>query len=216
MTVISTASPSVETASIVAEFGGQATQSVDLMIGVGLIKDSEAVYFQYVGDDQKVALMDQAGKPVSRIGNVKLTGLSIIDDVYAEAGFSGSKLNIFLETQNERTVMLTSGLATIWSQCLMTCLMGLFENESLDSVIAIDTWKGTSMMKPCFAAVRNGGVKVTSNDMYRSLTDARSDKDKAKTDALMRDAVEVINAELTGCTTSQVIETVVSEVAKDF
>ena len=216
MTVISTASPSVETASIVAEFGGQATQSVDLMIGVGLIKDSEAVYFQYVGDDQKVALMDQAGKPVSRIGNVQLTGLSIVDDVYAEAGFSGSKLNIFLETQNERTVMLTSGLATIWSQCLMTCLMGLFENESLDSVIAIDTWKGTSMMQPCFAAVRNGGVKVTSNDMYRSLSNARSDKDKAKTDALMRDAVEVINAELTGCTTSQVIETVVSEVAKDF
>ena len=45
MTVISTANPTVDTASIVAEFGGQATQSVDIMIGVGLIKDSDAVYF---------------------------------------------------------------------------------------------------------------------------------------------------------------------------
>jgi len=216
MTVISTANPSVETASIVAEFGGQATQSVDLMIGVGLIKDSEAVYFQYVGDDQKVALIDQEGKPVTRIGNVQLTGLSIIDDVYAETGFSGSKLNVFLQTQSDRTVMLTSGLVTIWSQCLMTCLMGLFENESLNSVIAIDTWKGTSVKKPCFAAVRNGGARVTSNDMYQALTDARSDKDRAKTDALMRDAVEVINAKLSGSTSTEVIETVVTEVAKDF
>ena len=156
MTVISTANPSVDTASIVAEFGGQASQSVDIMIGVGLVKDSEAVYFQYVGDEQKVALMDNAGKPVSRIGNVRLTGLSIVDDIYADAGFSGSKLNIFLETQNGRSVMLTSGLSTIWSQCLMTCLMGLYRTGSLDHLIAIDTWKGTSMMKPCFAAVRDG------------------------------------------------------------
>tara|TARA_X000001382_G_C3176315_1_gene181068 strand:- start:849 stop:1541 length:693 start_codon:yes stop_codon:yes gene_type:complete len=216
MTVISTANPSVETASIVAEFGGQATQSVDLMIGVGLVKDSEAVYFQYVGDDQKVALLESSGKPVSRIGNVRLTGLSIVDDVYAEAGFSGSKLNVFLTTQSDRTVMLTSGLVTIWSQCLMTSLMGLFEGESLNSFIAIDTWKGTSAMKPCFAAVRNGGIKATSNDMYQALTEARSDKDKAKTDALMRDAVTLINTALSETSPQNVIETVVTEVVKDF
>ena len=210
MTVISTANPSVDTASIVAEFGGQATQSVDIMIGVGLLKDSEAVYFQYAGDDQKVALVDNLGKPVTRIGNVTLTGLSIVDDVYAETGFSGSKLNIFLETQNGRSVMLTSGLSTIWSQCLMVCLMGLYRSASLDHLIAIDTWKGTSMMKPCFAAVRDGAIKVTDNEMYHALADARSDKDKVKTDALMRDAVEVINSQLTG----GVIDAVVNEVVE--
>lgn len=208
MTVISTANPSVDTASIVAEFGGQATQSVDIMIGVGLLKDSEAVYFQYAGDDQKVALVDNLGKPVTRIGNVTLTGLSIVDDVYAETGFSGSKLNIFLQTQTGRSVMLTSGLSTIWSQCLMVCLMGLYRSGSLDHLIAIDTWKGTSMMKPCFAAVRDGAIKVTDNEMYQALSDARSDKDKVKTDALMRDAVEVINSQLTG----GVIDAVVNEV----
>ena len=211
MTVISTANPSVDTASIVAEFGGQASQSVDIMIGVGLVKDSEAVYFQYIGDDQKVALMDNAGKPVSRIGNVTLTGLSIIDDVYAETGFSGSKLNIFLETQNGRSVMLTSGLSTIWSQCLITSLMGLYRTGALDHLIAIDTWKGTSMMKPCFAAVRDGSIKVTDNEMYQALADARSDKDRVKTDALMRDAVEIINADLSGGVI-ELQETVVKEV----
>ncbi len=211
MTVISTANPSVDTASIVAEFGGQASQSVDIMIGVGLVKDSEAVYFQYVGDEQKVALMDNTGKPVSRIGNVRLTGLSIVDDIYADAGFSGSKLNIFLETQNSRSVMLTSGLSTIWSQCLMTCLMGLYRTGSLDHLIAIDTWKGTSKMKPCFAAVRDGSIKVTDNEMYQALTEARGDKDKLKTDALMRDAVEVINADLSGGVI-ELQETVVQEV----
>ena len=208
MTVISTANPSVDTASIVAEFGGQATQSVDIMIGVGLLKDSEAVYFQYAGDDQKVALVDNLGKPVTRIGNVTLTGLSIVDDVYAETGFSGSKLNIFVQTQTGRSVMLTSGWSTIWSQCLMVCLMGLYRSGSLDHLIAIDTWKGTSMMKPCFAAVRDGAIRVTDNEMYQALADARSDKDKVKTDALMRDAVEVINSQLTG----GVIDAVVNEV----
>ena len=194
MTLISTANPTSDTTALVAELGGQASQSVDFMIGVGLVKDSDAVFFQYQGDEQKSALMEASGKPCTRIGQVFLTGLTIIDNVYEDAGFSGSKLNVFLETQTGKTLMLTSGLATIWSQCLMTCLMGLFRTESLGHMITIDTWKGTSKMRPCFAAVRDGAIKVTDNEMYQALADARSDKDKVKTDALMRDAVEVINS----------------------
>jgi hypothetical protein len=203
MTVISTANPTVDTTALVAELGGQPTQTVDYMIGIGLVKDSDAVFFQYMGDEQKTALMEASGRPVTRIGNVYFTGLTIIDDVYADAGFSGSKLNVFLETQNGRTLMLTSGLSTIWSQCLMTALMGLFRTESLDHLISIDTWKGTSKMKPCFAAVRDGAVKVTDNETYQALIDARSDRDKVKIEAIMRDAVEVIN---TAIETSAVAE----------
>lgn len=197
MTIISTADPTADTTALVAELGGQASQSVDFMIGVGLVKDSDAVFFQYQGDEQKTALMEPSGKPCTRIGQVFLTGLTIIDNVYEDAGFSGSKLNVFLETQTGKTLMLTSGLATIWSQCLMTCLMGLYESSGLDHLISIDTWKGTSKMRPCFAAVRDGAVKVTHNETYQALADARSDKDKLKTDAIMRDAVEVINSVLT-------------------
>jgi len=198
MTVISTANPTADTSALVAELGGQASQSVDFMIGVGLVKDSDAVFFQYKGDEQKTALMEASGKPCTRIGQVFLTGLTIIDNVYEDAGFSGSKLNVFLETQSGKTLMLTSGLATIWSQCLMTCLMGLCDSDALDHLITIDTWKGTSKMRPCFAAVRDGAVKVTHNETYQALADARTDRDKAKTDAIMRGSVELISAKLAG------------------
>lgn len=197
-----------DTAAIVAEFGGSSQQTVDMMIGVGVVKDSEAVFFQYVGDDQTSALVQPSGKPVTRIGNVQLTGLSIADDVYAEAGFKGDKLNVFVTTQQGRTVMLTSGLTTIWSQCLLTSLVGLAEEGGLDHIIAIDTWKGNSKMKPCFAAVRDGARKVSSNEMYQALTDARADRDREKTEQLMRDAVEIVNA---GITATAVQDAVVNE-----
>ena len=193
---MTTANLTDNTAAIVAEFGGSSQQTVDIMIGVGLVKDSEAVFFQYEGDEKVSALMQTSGRPVTRIGNVRLTGLSIADDVYADAGFSGSKLNIFVETQAGRSVMLTSGLTTIWSQCLMTSLMGLITDNALDHLICIDTWKGNSKMKPCFAAVRDGQRKVTSNEMYQALMEARSDRDREKTESIMRDAVDVLNAAL--------------------
>ena len=202
-----------DTASIVAEFGGSSQQTVDMMIGVGVVKDSEAVFFQYVGDDQTSALVQPSGKPVTRIGNVQLTGLSIADDVYAEAGFKGDKLNVFLTTQQGRTVMLTSGLTTIWSQCLITSLQGLAEEGGLDHIIAIDTWKGNSKMKPCFAAVRDGARKVSSNELYQALADARSDRDREKTEKLMRDAIEVINA---GLVNASMQDAVVREVETDL
>ena len=65
--------------AIVAECGGSSTTEADLMIGIGLVKDSEAVYFQYLGDEQSTALVKPNGKPVDRIGNVRLTGLSIAE-----------------------------------------------------------------------------------------------------------------------------------------
>ena len=188
-----------DTASIIADISsGGAAPTVDVMIGIGLQKDSEAVFFQYQGDDNVQALMYDSGKPVTRIGNVYLTGLSIADDVYAEAGFSGSKLNVFVETQQGRSIMITSGLTTIWSQCLLTSLQGLSDADALGHLIAIDTWKGNSKMKPCFAAVRDGSVKVSSDVMYQALADARADRDRAKTEALLRDTVDVINAQING------------------
>ena len=187
--------PAVDTASIIAEFSGGAAPSVDLMIGVGLVKDSEAVFFQYEGDDVKAALMQANGRPVTRIGNVYLTGLSVAEDI---GEFKMTKLNVYLETQQGRTMLLTSGLTTLWSQCLMTGLHGLAAEELLQHLITIDSWKGTSKMKPCFAAVKDGQLKLSNDAMYQSLAEARSDKDTAKVAAIMRDAVEMINAAITG------------------
>ena len=198
MAIVSTANLTNDAAALVAEIGGGSAPTVDVMIGVGLVKDSEAVFFQYQGDDSTQALVRDNGKPVTRIGPVRITGLTIADDVYKDSGFDGSKLNVFVETQSGRTVMITSGLTTIWSQCLITGLMGLADTQQLDCLIAIDSWKGNSKMRPCFACVRNNGNKVTSNETYEMLGEARGNRDKAAQSKIMRDSVALINESLTG------------------
>ena len=185
---------SVDTSAIVAELGGQSSAEVSVMIGIGLVKDSDAVYFQYVGDDKTQALVKDNGAPLTRISPVRFSGVSIADDVYQSSGFSGNKLNVFFETQQQRVVMLTAGLTTIWSQCILGGLMGLLASNSLDSLIAVDTWKGNSKMKPCFAGIRNNGVKVTDEALKSALAEARSDRDSQKVEQIVRDTVAVLAA----------------------
>ena len=46
MTIISTAAPTTDAASaLVAEFAGGTDSSVDMMVGIGVLKDSDAVFF---------------------------------------------------------------------------------------------------------------------------------------------------------------------------
>ena len=200
-----------DTAALVAELGGSSDTTVDYMFGIGNVKDSDAVYFQYLGDDQLQALVTASGRPQTRIGNVFLTGVTIADDVYKEAGFSGDKLNVFLQTQSGASIMLTAGLTTIWSQCIMTALMGLADNAAMSHLLTIDTWKGTSKMKPCFAAVCDGQVKLTNDYLYEALREARSDRNKELQTKLMRDAVAAVSAALG----SDVQEVLVSDVTVD-
>ena len=183
-------------ADIVSDLGGQSGSSVEMMIGIGLVKDSDAVFFQYLGEEQQPsALMLPSGKPCTRMANVRLTGLSIADGI---GEFNSVKLNIFISTSAGRELMLTSGLTTIWSQCVITSLMGLFNSYNLDQAFTLDTWKGTSKMRPCFAAIRQDGVKVSDQMMYDQLRDLRADGAKDKLTAVMRDAVEILNNAVTG------------------
>lgn len=184
---------SVDTSAIVAELGGQSSAEVSVMIGIGLVKDSDAVYFQYVGDDKTQALIKDNGTPLTRISPVRFTGVSIANDVYQGSGFSGNKLNVFFETQQQRVVMLTAGLTTIWSQCILGGLLGLVRENMLDSLVAVDTWKGNSKMKPCFAGIRNNGIKVTDESLKSALNDARADRDYQKVEKILRDTVEILS-----------------------
>jgi hypothetical protein len=200
--------PSELAASIVSELGGSES-NVDMMIGIGLVKDSEAVYFQYLGDEQTpAALMMPSGKPCTRMSNVRVTGLSFVSDI---GEFNSTKLNLFLESSAGRTLMLTSGLTTIWSQCLLTSLMALSDAGSIDQPINLDTWKGTSKMKPCFAAVRQGGVKMSDTAFYEQLRDLRSDGNKEAVLKTCKDAVNIIRASLGGEVVEEAIVTEVTE-----
>ena len=182
--------------SIVAELGGSSPTNVEMMIGVGLVKDSDAVFFQYLGEEKTpTALVMPSGKPCTRMANVRLVGVSVADDI---GEFNSTKLNLFLETSAGRQLMLTSGLQTIWSQCVITSLMGLFNSYSVDQPFVLDTWKGNSKMRPCFAAVRQSGIKVSDQMMYDQLRDLRADGATDKLLSVMRDAVEILNNAVTG------------------
>ena len=186
------------TSSIVAaEFVTElisAESSVDMMIGIGLVKDTDAVFFQYLGEEQQpAALMLPSGKPCTRLPHITVTGVDIAEEV---GQFKSTKLNLFVTSSAGRTVMLTSGLSTLWSQCVLTGLMAVFNEYGLDKPLTIDSWKGTSKLRPCFAAIRQGTTKMSDQTMYDALVDARADRDKDRVEVLLRDAVAVLKTAL--------------------
>ena len=197
MTIISTAAPTSDAASaLVAEFAGGTDSSVDMMVGIGVLKDSDAVFFQYLGEsNEPAALMLQSGKPLTRMGNVTLTGISVADDI---GEFNATKLNVFLESSRGTTVLVTSGLTTIWSQCIINGLMAMFNGGDLTCPFNLDTWKGNSKMKPCFGGIRVGQVKMSDNDLYEQLREARTDGNKKLVETIMRDSVQILSHALTG------------------
>ena len=184
--------PADQAAALLADVCGGAQPQVEMMIGIGLVKDSEAVFFQYLGDDRvPQALMMPSGKPVTRMEGVTLTGVSIAEGI---GEFNSTKLNVFFTTGQGRTIMLTSGLRTIWSQCVLTGLTEVLNSGNLDQPVVLDSWKGTSKMKPCFAAIRQGGLKLSNTEMYESLGAARQARDTNKQDAILKDAVDTLAA----------------------
>lgn len=211
MTIATSPVQTVDSAALVAEFGGSSSTNVDVMIGVGLVKDSEAVFFQYIGDDNKQALMQPNGKPVTSIHPVTVTGIAVTEPL---GEFNQVKLNLFLRTQGGTNVMLTSGLNTMWSQCITTCLMGLYSQNSLNSLIKLDTYKGKSSKGACFASMYNNGNKVTSNAMYQDLAEARQSRNYGEVERLQRQAVEVLSAAFNEVADVQPAEVVVE--ANDF
>ena len=143
--------------ALVSEFCGGSTNEISfdvaMMIGVGLVKDSDAVFFQYLGEDQKprALTVPTSGKPVYRFQNVRVVGVDIADDI---GEFKSTKLNLYLESSAGNVVLVTSGLTTLWSQAVMTALMGLYNSYDLDTRFTLNTWKGTSKMKPCLPTSR--------------------------------------------------------------
>ena len=185
---------SLVASEFVSELVADQPSSVDMMIGIGLVKDTDAVYFQYLGEEQSPsALMLPSGKPCTRLPHVTLTGIEIAEDI---GEFNSTKLNLFVTSNAGRTVMLTSGLQTLWSQCIITALMGVFGEYALDAPMTIDTWKGTSKMRPCFAAIRQGPTKMSDTATYEALKDARSDRNKELVERIMRDSVALIQGAL--------------------
>ena len=211
---ISTVTPDVAS-SLVAELGGTAVESVEMMIGIGLVKDSEAVYFQYLGEEQApAALVLPSGKPCTRMANIRVVGISIADGIGTE---NASKLNLYIETSAGRRLMLTSGVQTWWTQSLIQGLMGLFNSYNIDDAFTLDSYKGKSGRRPVFCSVRQGGKAVSDQMLYDQLGDLRRDRAWDKYDACIRDSVEILNQAVTGGTVDEAVVTIEeAATANDF
>ncbi len=213
MTIVSTA-PTNNISALVTEFAGGASSDISMMIGVGLVKDTDAVFFQYLGEGvEPAALVQNSGRPLTRLGNVKLADISIAEDV---GEFNSTKLNVILESSAGTQVMVTSGLTTIWSQCLLNGLMAMVNGGDITCPFNLDTWKGTSKMRPCFAAVRVGQLSMKDNDLYTLLSDARSDGNKQAVEQLCRNAVTTISNAVTGGPVEEVVVEEKTAVLADF
>ena len=195
------------TSSIVAEFcgGTSSDMEVAMMIGVGLIKDSDAVFFQYVGEEQepRALTLPTSGKPVYRFQNVRLIGIDIAEDI---GTFKSTKLNVYLESSAGNVVLVTSGLTTLWSQSVISSLMGLYNSYDLSTPFTLNSWKGDQGMRPCFSNIKVGTEKVTDQMMYDQLRELRGDRASDKINAVMRDSVQILDHALKGTTESVVVE----------
>ena len=196
MTVISTANASTDNSlALVNEFAGGAASDITMMIGVGSVKDSDAVYFEYIGDNQHRALRLASDKPLTSLRNVSCVGLTVAENI---GEFQATKLNVILQGTGGTQIMVTSGLTTFWSMAIVGGLMALFNGGDVKCPFTLDTWRGTAKMKPCFAAVKVGGVSQKDQDLFNQLTDARSDGNKQRVEQIMRDTVNILNHAITG------------------
>ena len=149
-----------------------------------------------------------SGKPVYRFPNVHLAGISIVENI---GEFKATKLNIFLKSSAGRIIMLTSGLQTIWSQTAVNGLFAFINSYPQDQSFTLDSWKGTSAMRPCFAAVKVNGDKIQDDEFKEQLLELKSDGDTKGMMTMVRDAVnaiseaiKVVEANVTDVTTSKV------------
>ena len=97
--------------------------------------------------------------------------------------------------------------------------MGLFNTYDLDTRFTLNSWKGTSKMRPCFASIKSAGKRVTDDMLYQQLTDARSDRNSDLIKRIMRDSVQILSHALKGDAVDVVIEepaAPVLEAGEDF
>tara|TARA_R110002012_G_C11525710_1_gene599966 strand:+ start:178 stop:816 length:639 start_codon:yes stop_codon:yes gene_type:complete len=208
MTNVSSVAPVIDSSAILADFNGGSTPEILMFIGVGLDKDSDAVYFHYLGNDVKPQPL-----PMSALKNVRIVDISIYEpgDQY-----NTLKLNLTLESSSGKAVVVTSGLSTIWSQCALGGLMALFNEQRLDTPFDLSTWKGTTAMKPCFASLWVNRVQLKDQELYEQFRDARTDGNKTKLATIARDCVAILSHALTGGPVEEAVVTPVNSATEEL
>jgi hypothetical protein len=184
----------VDSSAIVADLvsGGEAPE-IKYMIGVGVVKDSEAVLFYYIGnDEQPIPLMTKAGKPLTRLSNVNLVDVAVVTGIGTE---NATKLNVILEIDSGNKILVTSGIQTWWSMCVISGLYGLFQNGMITESFNLDSYRGNMGRKPIFASIRCGDV-YSDKELYAILNADRKEKAWESYELSMSSIVDTLNKEL--------------------
>jgi hypothetical protein len=215
MTIVSTAALSTSTSAIVSEFSGGSSSNVAMFIGIGLVKDSDAVFFQYQNEgEQPVALLQPSGKHLSTLANVTLVDVSLYEP---KDEYNTLKVNITLESSSGTQVMVTSGLTTFWSQSVVGGLLAMLKGGDVTCPFNLDTWRGSKgKIKPCFGAVKINRESMRNDEIYNALVDARADGNKQLVETIMRDAVDVLSAALKVTPAIVSLDEVTEKVPADF
>jgi hypothetical protein len=184
----------VDSSAIVADLvsGGEAPE-IKYMIGVGVVKDSEAVLFYYIGnDEQPIPLMTKAGKPLTRLSNVNLVDVAVVTGIGTE---NATKLNVILEIDSGNKILVTSGIQTWWSMCVISGLYGLFQNGMITESFNLDSYRGNMGRKPIFASIRCGDV-YSDKELYAILNADRKEKAWESYELSMSSIVDTLKKEL--------------------
>ena len=187
-----TAITTVDTNSIVSEFAGGASGSISAMIGIGAVKESDAPFQMYRGEEQEpVPLLHNNGKPVLTLNNLRLQGVEIADGV---GKFNATKLNLFVKTDTgTETLMLTCGLTTYVSQFIICGLLGMTEKYGVNYLFHLRTKRGEQGMRPWFASIVACGSWITDEKLRDQLKAA---KGTPKMEQLLRSGVEALKMAL--------------------
>jgi hypothetical protein len=184
----------VDSSAIVADLvsGGEAPE-IKYMIGVGVVKNSEAVLFYYIGnDEQPIPLMTKAGKPLTRLANVQLVDVAVVTGIGTK---NATKLNVILEVDSGNKILITSGIQTWWSMCVISGLYGLFQNGMITESFNLDSYRGNMGLKPIFASIRCGQV-YSDKELYAILNADRKERAWESYELSMSSIVDTLKKEL--------------------
>jgi len=205
----------VDSSAIVADLvsGGEAPE-INMMIGIGVVKESEAVLFHYIGNDEKpAALMTKAGKPLTRLGSVKLVDIDIVTGIGTE---NATKLNVILESNHGNRILVTSGIQTWWTTCVIAGLFGLLQNGLIDTPFNLDSYRGNLGRKPIFASIRSGQV-YSDQDLYALLKQDRTgkywDSYESNVSAIVKTLKEALKTTVDSDTSVEPVDVQVEETA---
>ena len=160
-----------------------------MMIGVGLVKDSDAVFFQYLGEDAKprALTIPTSGKPVYKFQNVRLVGVDIAEDV---GEFNSTKLNVYLESSAGNVVADLRPRFGLRLSCVHSLVCTTATTSTLASLSTAG--KVLPKMRPCFASVKIDNQKISDDQLYDTLKELRADRASDKIMQVMRDSVEIL------------------------